>query len=76
MDLRNMIKDKKHTWITFIKTNNPAILLKCKRISNNVRNQTRNLQTKEQIDIALQCKTNPKKFGHFVNSKFKNKNKI
>jgi len=51
--VRNMIKDKKHTWNTL--TNNPAILLKYKRISNNVRNQTRNLQkrTNRQIDNAL-----------------------
>jgi len=34
VDLRNMIKDKKHTWNTLIKTRNPAILLKYKRISN------------------------------------------
>jgi len=33
---------------------------------------------KEKIktDIALQCKTNPKIFYKYVNSKFKNKNKI
>jgi len=76
VDLRNMIKDKKHTWNTFIKTRNPAILLKYKRINNIVRNQTRNLRKKDQTDITLQCKTNPKKFWNFVNSKFKNKNKI
>jgi len=34
------------------------------------------LQRKDQTDIALQWKTNPKKFWNFVNSKFKNKNKI
>jgi len=34
------------------------------------------LHKKEQIDIAHQCKTNPKKIWNYVNSKFKNKNKI
>jgi len=48
VDLRNMIKDKKHTWNTLIKTRNPAILLKYKRISNIVRNQTHNLQRKDK----------------------------
>jgi len=51
VDLRNMIKDKKHTWNTFIKTRNSAILLKYKRIINIVRNQTRNLQRRDQTDI-------------------------
>jgi len=73
VDLRNMITDKKHTWTTFIKTRNSAILLKYKRISNIVRNQARNLQRKDQTDTALQCKTNPTKFWNFFNSKLKNK---
>jgi len=64
-----------HSPVYFYKIRNPAILLKYKRISNIVRNHTCNLQTKDQnqTDIALQCKTNPKKFWNFVNSKFKNK---
>jgi len=31
---------------------------------------------KKITNIALQCKTNPKKFWNFVNNKFKIKNKI
>ena len=76
VDLRNNIKNKKRTWNSFIKTRNPAILLKYKRLSNNIREQTRRLQKEEQNKIAYQCKTNPKKFWNYVNSKFKNKNKI
>ena len=58
------------------KNRNLAILLEYKRISNIVRNQTRSLQKKEQTDIALQCETNQKKYWNFVDSKFKNENKI
>lgn len=76
VDLRNDIKEKKRTWNSFIKTRNPAILLKYKRLTNNIREQTRNIQKIEQKNIAHQCKTNPKKFWNYVNSKFKNKNKI
>ena len=76
VDLRNNIKNKKRMWNSFIKTRNPAILLKYKRLSNNIREQTRSLQKEEQNNIAYQCKTNPKKFWNYVNSKFKNKNKI
>ena len=75
-DLRNKIKDKKKIWNSFVKTRNPAILLKYKKLSNNIRNDTRNIQRNEQINIADQCKRNPKKFWNYVNSKFKNKNKV
>ena len=45
-------------------------------MSNNLQNDTRNIQQNEQINIANQCKRNPKKFWNFVDSKFKNKNKV
>jgi len=67
-----MTYDSKRHLYSFIKTRNPAILLKYKKLSNSIRN----LQKKEQSNIAYQCKTNPKKFWNYVNSKFKNKNNI
>ena len=60
-DLRINFKGKKCTWNSFIKTRNPAILLKYKKLSNTIREQTRNLQfpkKKEQNNIA-----HPKSFG-------------
>ena len=76
VEIRDIIKGKKRIFNTYLKTRNPAILLKYKRISNIVRSQTRNLFKKDQVNIAQQCKSNPKKFWNYVNSKLKNMNKI
>mgnify|MGYP003555778410 CR=1 FL=1 len=75
-DLRNKIKNKKHAWNRFLKTKNPASLLEYKKLSNSIRHQTRLIKISEQTDIAHQCRSNPKKFWNYVNSKFKSKNKI
>jgi len=38
---------------------------------NIVRNQTRNLQRKDQTDITIQCKTNSKNKNKIVNISYK-----
>jgi len=67
--------DKRRTWNSFIKTRNPAILLKYKNlvIIFVITHITFKKRT-EQDRISM--KTNPKKCWNYVNSKFKNKNII
>ena len=76
LEIRNLITEKRKLFKNYIKTRNPSIILKYKRISNLVREETRKLQKSEELNIAKECKQNPKKFWNYVNSKFKSINKI
>jgi len=73
VDLRNMIKDKKRACNTFIKISNPAILLKYKKISNIVRNQTRNLQKKIKQTLPFNVKLTLKYFENYSQQILKQK---
>jgi len=42
---------------------------KYKDIRNEVRNNTRQLNKDEQNNFAIECKSNPKKFWNYINSK-------
>jgi len=48
----------------------------CKKVRNEIRKQTRLIERKNQCEVALQCKSNPKKFWKYVNSKSKVQTRI
>jgi len=63
LDLTNNIKDKRRTWNSFIKTRNPAILLKYKKLSDSIRDHTRNLQKKNKAISHINVKPILKNVG-------------
>ena len=75
-DLRVKIRKKARLWTRFMETRNPQILKGYKKVRNDIRKITRQLAKKEQCEIANQCKSNPKKFWKYVNSKSRLRNPI
>ena len=75
-DLRGKISRKNRLWTRYIETRNPDILQKYKTIRNLVRRETRNINKKEQQNIAAECKVNPKKFWKYINKRRKTNSRI
>ena len=67
--LRKLIKKKHRCWTRFQKNKDNKILSEYKRIRNLVRKESRQITQKNQKNIALTCKNNPKKFWQHVRSK-------
>jgi len=65
-----MVNTKKSSlWNRYIETRNPDTHKENKQVCNEVRKQTQLIEKKEQFEVAKQCKTNPKKFWKYINSK-------
>jgi len=75
-EIETKIKLKKKLWKKFIKSKDIVEYNKYKDIRNEVRNNTRQLYTDKQNNIAEECKSNPKMFWNYINSKTKRHNKI
>lgn len=75
-NIKTNIKLKKKSWKKFIRTKDIVDYNKYKAIRNEVRYNTRQLYKDEQNKIAKECKSNPKKFWNYINSKTKSHNKI
>ena len=58
------LRDKNRLWTRYIETRN--ILKKYKTIRNLVRRETRNINKKEQQNIAAECNEIPKNFGSIL----------
>ena len=76
LEVRNCIKEKNKLWKKYIATRDHNIHEQYKKITNSVRNHTRDLYKTEQRKIASECKFNPKKFWNYVNSKTRYRNSI
>jgi hypothetical protein len=74
--VRIEIKYKNKLWKRYLKSKDKAILEEYKQTSNKVRKQTRAINNVEQLKIAKECKTNPKKFWNYIKSKTNSKDKI
>lgn len=70
------IKKKNKLWKKYLKLKDKSILEEYKQTSNKIRKKTRAINSEEQLKIAKDCKTNPKKFWNYINSKTKSKDKI
>ena len=75
-DLRNYIKEKNKLWKKYIVNKDSKILEQYKKMRNEVRNRTRTLYKQEQYKVAQECKSNPKKFWNYVNSKTRHRSSI
>ena len=75
-EIRNEIKSKHRAWNTYMKSKIPDDLKIYKRIRNRVKSLIKQRDKKENCDIAISCKANPKKFWNYINSKTKNANTI
>ena len=74
--IRKLIKKKHGLWTRYIETRDRTVEGQYKRIRNQVRKETREINKTIQKDIAKTCKDNPKKFWQFVNSKTKTSRSI
>lgn len=70
-EARKLIRKKHRLWTRFQETKSLNIETEYKKIRNLVRQESRNLQRKTQLDVAKTCKENPKKFWKYVNFKTK-----
>ena len=68
-DIIKIIKRKHRLWTRYQETRDPKYENEYKKCRNLVRKVTRNAKIKEQADVANACKTNPKKFWNYVQSK-------
>ena len=77
-NVRDKISIKKHRlWTRYMEeTRDSAIYKKYKSARNAVTREIRNIVRNEQHEVALQCKSNPKKFWNYINSKRKTKSTI
>ena len=60
----------------YMETRDPAIYKKYKSVRNAVTREIRKIVRNEQHEVALQCKSNPKKFWNYINSKRTTKSAI
>jgi len=67
---------KSRLWNRYIEARSPHIHIEYKRVRNEVRKQARLREKKEQCEVAKQCKSNPKKFWKYLNSKSKSQTRI
>ena len=59
-----------------METRDAAIYKKYKSVRNAVTREIRKIVRNEQREVALQCKSNPKKFWNYINSKRTTKSAI
>ena len=71
--IRKLIRKKSRLCNRYIETRNPQIH---KKLHNEVRKQTHLIERKKQCEVAKQCKSNPKKFWKYGNSKSKSRTTI
>ena len=73
---RQLIKKKHRCWTRFQRGNDKKYLNEFKRLRNLVRKESRLITQKNQREIALNCKSNPKKFWQHVRSRTVSSNGI
>ena len=66
---RDIINRKHRLWTRYQETKSSKVLLEFKTLRNIVRKITRNISKNIQLNIAKSCKSNPKKFWQYVNSR-------
>jgi len=74
--IRILIRKKSRLWNRYIETRSVDSHREYKKVRNEVRRQTRLVERKVQCEVAKQCKSNPKKFWKYVNSKSKSITRI
>jgi len=74
--VRDKIRKKHRLWARYIKSRDLKQLARYKKISNEVRTATRKHYQSEQTNVAMQCKTNPKKFWSYIKNKTKTSSSI
>ena len=75
-NVRDKISKKHRLWTRYMETRDSAIYKKYKSARNAVTREIRKIVRNEQHEVALQCKSNPKKFWNYINSKRKTKSTI
>ena len=75
-DLRHLVHRKHRLWNHWIKSRNDQVYKEYKIVRNKVKRETVKLIQKEQAKISAECKSNPKRFWKYVNSKTINKNNV
>ena len=73
---RQLIKKKHRCWTRFQRSKDKQYLNEFKRLRNLVRKESRLINQKNQREIALACKKNPKNFWQHVRSKTVSRNGI
>jgi hypothetical protein len=73
---RQLIKEKSRLWARYIETRRDDIIQKYKIVRNKLRWETRQIAKMECDKIAAECKSNPKKFWNYVNSRVKSSHDI
>jgi hypothetical protein len=68
-EIRENIKLKHRLWNRYMETRDVQYLTKYKKIRNCVRKTTRQIQKREQNEVAKAAKNNPKKFWRYVKNK-------
>ena len=76
IEIRKLLNRKHRLWTRYQETRNKKVLNEYKHIRNVVRKESRKIKQKIQNDIAVSCKSNPKKFWLFINSKTKSKSHL
>ena len=66
---RQLIRKKHRCWTRFQRDNDKKYLNEFKRLRNLVRKESRLITQKNQREIALNCKSNPKKFWQHIRSR-------
>jgi len=74
--IRSLVRKKSRLWNRYIETRSPQTHIEYKKIRNEFRRQTRLIEKKVQCEVAKQCKSNPKKFWKYVDSKSKSQSRI
>ena len=69
IETRNLVKKKSILWKCYIRSKDPKDFTQYKKIRNIVRNKTRQVEKRNQNEIAKKCKSNPKHFWKYVKSK-------
>jgi len=73
---RDKIHKKHRLWRKYTRNHDPAILRQYKSVRNAVVKDIRKTVRAQQLDIAVHCKTNPKKFWKYINSRRKGNSEI
>lgn len=75
-DILDLIKQKHRSFKHLRKSRNQATLSEYKKLNNLVRKRTREHKAQLHRNIAVSCKSNPKKFWQYVNQRTKPLNQI
>jgi hypothetical protein len=66
-----LIKRKHRLWNRYMETRDPLVERKYKKCRNQVKSKSLLSEKKKQLEVAIECKTNNKKFWAYVKSKSK-----